>query len=648
MSTPAQETNVTETAPGGVTTATMETHADSHGHQDIGFLRKYIFSEDHKIIGIQFLFSSLIFLAIGGLLALAVRFQLGWPHAEVPWFGSWFPDNARRMTSEFYNMLFTMHASIMIFFVIIPMLVGAFGNYLIPLMIGADDMAFPKLNMLSYWFMWPAFVFALMSFHAEGVGPGSGWTAYPTLASTTMPVGEGMQSPAAPNSGMSQVYWLLAVIFVGVSSMMGSVNYITTIVNMRAPGMTFYRMPMTIWALFITAILQAFALPVLTVALFLQILDKTIGTVFFLPPFGGTYGNWMTAVGGGQPLLWQHLFWFYSHPAVYIMILPAMGMVSDILSTFARRPLFGYRAMIYSIAGIAGLGFIVWGHHMFQSGMDPRLGTGFMIATIMIALPSAIKVFNWLGTIWHGKIQYTSAMLFALGFVAMFIIGGLSGIFMAATPVDIFIHDTYFIVAHIHYVLFASSLFGIFAGIYFWFPKMFGRYMNEYWGKWHFTLSFIFGNLAFFPMHILGVAGLRRRIPDITETAFEAPLLTLNQFISISAFLLGAVQLIFVANFFISLFWGRSASRNPWGSNTLEWTAPSPPGHGNFDVAPVVYRGPYVYGEEVQNVEGDHMGQTTFVDAEQSVKPQQEVVAAASESPTTGEAETGIKSDESN
>jgi cytochrome c oxidase subunit 1 len=278
------------------------------------------------------------------------------------------------------------------------------------------------------------------------------------------------------------------------------------------------------------------------------------------------------------------------------MILPAMGMVSDVISTFARRPLFGYRAMIYSIAGIAGLGFIVWGHHMFQSGMDPRLGTGFMIATIMIALPSAVKVFNWLGTLWRGNLQFTTAMLFALGFVSLFIIGGLSGIFMAATPVDIFIHDTYFIVAHLHYVLFASSLFGIFAGIYYWFPKMFGRLMNERWGKVHFVLTFILGNCVFFPMHILGQAGLRRRIPDITYNLFEAHLLPLNQFISISAFLLGAAQLIFVVNFFYSLFRGKVAGRNPWHSNTLEWTAPSPPPHGNFDVQPVVVRGPYEYG----------------------------------------------------
>src|SRR5438309_2162667 len=392
--------------------------AESHKHPEMVFVRKYIFSTDHKIIGIQFLFSTLIFLVIGGMLALFVRMQLGWPHGELPIFRDIFQtSNGGRMSPEFYNMLFSMHASVMIFFVIIPMLAGAFGNYLIPLQIGAKDMAFPTLNMLSYWFMWPAFVIMLLAFYAEGGGPAAGWTSYPMLSSATMPAGQGLQSPAAANSGEGQIFWLLALVFVGISSMMGSVNYITTIINLRAPGMTLYRMPMTVWSLFITAILQAFALPILTVALILQLLDKTVGTTFFLPPAGLEFGNWTTAPGGGQALLWQHLFWFYSHPAVYIMILPAMGMVSDILSTFARRPLFGYRAMIYSIVGIAGLGFIVWGHHMFQSGMDPRLGTGFMIATIMIALPSAVKVFNWLGTVYMGNLQLTTACLYALAFV---------------------------------------------------------------------------------------------------------------------------------------------------------------------------------------------------------------------------------------
>jgi cytochrome c oxidase subunit I len=564
----------------------------THAHPELGFVRKYIFSTDHKIIGIQFLISAIIFLGIGGVLAMLVRLQLGWPHADFGWLG----DVGGRISESRYNMFFSMHATIMIFFVIIPFLTGAFGNFTIPLMIGAPDMAFPKLNMMSYWVMWPGFALIVISFAAEGGAPAAGWTSYATLASASMPAGEGFQSPAAPNSGHGQIFWLIALLCVGISSMMGSINYLTTIINMRAPGMTLYRMPMTIWAMFITALLQAVALPVLTVALMLQSLDKLVGTTFFLPPEGLFFGNWFIGPGGGQPLLWQHLFWFYSHPAVYIMILPAMGMVSDIIATFARRPLFGYRAMIYSIAGIAGLGFIVWGHHMFQSGMDPRLGTGFMIATIMIALPSAVKVFNWLGTCYRGNIQFTTSMLFALSFVSLFIIGGLSGIFMAATPVDIYIHDTYFIVAHIHYVLFASSLMGIFGAIYFWFPKMFGRMMNEPLGKIHFALTFIFGNLTFFPMHLLGTGGLRRRIPDITATVYENNLFELNQLVSISALLLGASQILFAINFAYSLFRGPRAERNPWRSNTLEWTASSPPPHGNFETTPVVYRGPYEYG----------------------------------------------------
>jgi cytochrome c oxidase subunit 1 len=605
-------------------------HASAHAHHEPSFIGKYIFSTDHKIIGIQFLFSGLIFLFIGGGLALLVRIQVGWPGAHIPILSTMFPKAwGGRMDPAFYNMLFSMHASVMIFFVIIPLLTGAFGNFLIPLMIGAKDMAFPKLNMGSYWFMWPAFITILSSFFVDGGAAASGWTSYPTIASAAMPPSTGVNyltgeeqdksiptrfventfekdSPAQP-AGRGQVLWLLALIFVGVSSMMGSVNYITTIINMRAPGMTLFRMPMSVWAMFITAILQAMALPVLTVALFLQLLDKTLNTVFFLPPGGLPFGNWHTTPGGGQPLLWQHLFWFYSHPAVYIMILPAMGMVSDIIATFSRKPLFGYRPMVYSIAGIAGLGFIVWGHHMFQSGMDPRLGTGFMIATIMIALPSAVKVFNWLGTIWGANIQYSAAMLNALAFVSMFVIGGLSGIFMAATPVDIAIHDTYFIVAHIHYVLFMSSVFGIFGAIYYWFPKMFGKRLNEFWGKVHFALTFIFSNCTFYPMHIIGIGLHPRRYFDGSDYPFLHHLQPLNHFMSASAIVLGLVQFIFVANFVCSLVWGKRAGTNPWHANTLEWSASSPAPHGNFPELPIVDRGPYEYASP--EVEEDYLPQ---------------------------------------
>jgi cytochrome c oxidase subunit 1 len=562
-----------------VGTHAHDAHPGGHGHAG-SFLSTYVFSRDHKVIGIQFLFSTLLWFLVGGLLALGVRWQVAWPWAEMPVIGKMlFSGEGGQISPEFYTVLFTMHATVMIFFVIIPILAGAFGNFLIPLMIGAEDMAFPTLNMLSYWFMWPAFIAMGASFFVEGGAAKAGWTSYPPLSLTDL---------------NGQTLWLIGLTFVGVSSMMGSVNYLTTIIQMRAPGMTMFRLPMTIWAMFITAVLQAFALPVLTAAGFMQLMDRTLGTGFFIPE-GWTANNAAMASGGGQPLLWQHLFWFYSHPAVYIMILPAMGMVSDIIACFARKPLFGYKPMVYSIAGIAGLGFIVWGHHMFVSGMNPALGMTFMVSTMMIALPSAIKTFNWLGTVWGGNIRFTTAMLFALSFVSMFIIGGLSGIFMAATPVDIFIHDTYFIVAHFHYVLFAGTAMGVFGAIYFWYPKMFGRMMSERWGKVHFFFTFLFLNGTFFTMHILGVAGFPRRLADPYHYQTFHHLQPLNVFMTWCAIGMVSVQLIFALNFILNIFIGEKADRNPWHANGLEWQAPSPPGHGNFDFQPVVYRGPYEY-----------------------------------------------------
>jgi cytochrome c oxidase subunit 1 len=371
-------------------------------------------------------------------------------------------------------------------------------------------------------------------------------------------------------------------LILSVSSLMGSINYITTIVNMRAPGMQWFRLPLTIWALFITAILLLLALPVLSAALVMLLFDRTLGTSFFLPE------------GGGQPLLWQHLFWFFGHPEVYILVLPAMGITSDILSTFSRKPIFGYKAMVFSMLALAVLSWLVWGHHMFQSGMNPMLGTAFMLSTMVIAVPSAIKTFNWLGTLWGGNIRLATPMLFALGFVSNFVIGGLSGIYMASTPVDIFIHDTYFIVAHFHYVV-AGIIFAMFAALYYWFPKLFGRMMNEAAGKAHFVLTYLFFNCVFFPMHFLGVAGHMRRIYNPLQYEFLRPMQEWNIFITQSALCLFFVQFIFVGNFFWSLFKGRKAERNPWQANTLEWSASSPPGHGNFEVQPIVYRGPYEY-----------------------------------------------------
>jgi cytochrome c oxidase subunit 1 len=435
-------------------------------------------------------------------------------------------------------------------------------------------MAFPRLNMLSYWLMVPAFIVMMASFFVATGPAAAGWTSYPPLSAL---------ADMVPGSEAGQTLWIISLLLVGTSSLMGAINYITTIVLLRAKGMKMFYLPLTIWSLFVTAILVTLATPVLTSGLIMLLLDRTIATHFFLPE------------GGGNPLTWQHIFWFYSHPAVYIMILPAMGITSDVISTFARKPLFGYKPMVYSILAIAGLGFIVWGHHMFVSGMNPILGVTFMTSTMLIALPSAIKTFNWLGTLWGGNLQMTAAMLNAVAFVSMFIIGGLTGVYSAATPVDIFIHDTYWIVGHIHYVLFGGSLFGVFAGIYYWFPKMFGRLMNERAGKIHFAFTFITFNLVFFPMFILGYYGMPRRLADPYNYQFLAPLQGLNQFMTYSAYILFVAQLVFVANFFWSLFRGPKSATNPWQANTLEWATSSPPPHENFETVPVVYRGAYEY-----------------------------------------------------
>ena len=559
----------------------QEAHAHD-AHHELGFIRTYIFSTDHKMIGRQFLFSSVLMLVIGGLLAMMMRWELAWPETPVP-FTSWIsepfmyaePEHGlygAYMDPSFYNSLFTMHATIMIFFVVMPFMVGGFGNFLIPLMIGAGDMAFPVLNMLSFWTAVPAIVLILCSFFVEGGAAGGGWTMYASLSADAT-YGAGAQ-------GVN--LWIISLLILGFSSLMGAINYITTVINMRAPGMTWFRMPLVIWSLFVTAILLLLALPVLTAALGMLLFDRTMGTSFFLP------------AGGGEPLLWQHLFWFFGHPEVYILVLPAMGVTSDILSAFSRKPIFGYHAMAFSMIALAFLSWIVWGHHMFLSGMNPVLGTAFMLTTMVIAIPSAIKTFNWLGTLWGGTIRFTSPMLFALGFVSNFVIGGLSGIYMAVTPVDIFIHDTYFIVAHFHYVV-AGIIFGMFAALYYWFPKLFGRMMNEPLGKLHFALTYIFFNCAFFPMHFLGVAGHMRRIYNPLQYEFLVDMQWWNVFITMSAFCLGASQLIFLFNFVWSLFAGKKAEDNPWQANTLEWTAPSPPPHGNFETVPTVYRGPYEY-----------------------------------------------------
>jgi cytochrome c oxidase subunit 1 len=579
-------------------------HAHAAHHEE-SFIRHYVFSTDHKMIGKQFLTLGLFGLMMGGVLALLVRWELAWPAngptgGPVPGFGWVSMDNpllpGGNITPAGYNAFFTMHATIMIFFAVMPILVGCFGNFLIPLMIGARDMAFPLLNMLSFWVGAVAAVIMFSSFFVTGGPAAAGWTSYTPLSA--VPIYTGVE--------MGQNLWCMSLIVLGVSSLMGSVNYITTIINMRAPGMTWFRLPLVIWSLFITAILLLLSLPVLTSGLGMLLFDRMAGTHFFDP------------AGGGEPLLWQHLFWFFGHPEVYILILPAMGISSDILSVFARKPIFGYHAMAFSMIGIAFLSWVVWGHHMFQSGMSPALGTSFMMSTMVIAVPSAIKTFNWLGTLWGGNIRFTTPMLNAIAFVSMFVIGGLSGIYMASTPVDIFIHDTYYIVAHIHYVVFGGSIFGAFAAIYYWFPKMFGRMMNETLGKIHFALTFIGFNWTFFPMHILGIGGHMRRIYDPTQYDFLQPLQHINLFITYGAFILGFSQLIFIANFFWSMFAGKVAGKNPWQANTLEWEAPSPPGHGNFPgPLPTVYRGPYEYSSPL--VPEDYLPQARRLDGPAAV-----------------------------
>ncbi|MBI4577110.1 MAG: cbb3-type cytochrome c oxidase subunit I [Planctomycetes bacterium] len=555
------------------------------------FFYKYIWSTDHKVIGKQYLFTAFFFLLVGGLMAMLMRWQLAYPGSPVPVLGKMlsalaFIDDDGRVTEEGFNQLVTMHGTIMIFFVVIPILVGAFGNFLIPLHVGARDVAFPVLNALSYWLFLPASVLIFASLFVEGGPAQAGWTSYAPLADLTQ---------TGFSAGHGQTLWLLALFLVGWASILGGFNFLTTIIKLRAPGLGWGRLPLVTWAQFITAVFQLLATPVLAAALCLMLVDRLLGTSFFIPEhvYPGDVASGRS--GGGVVLMWQHIFWFYSHPAVYILVLPGMGIASDLISTFARKPIFGYKAMVASMASIMGLGFIVWGHHMFVSGMQPVMGKTFMISTMLIALPSGVKVFNWLGTLWGSSIRFTAPMLCGLSFLSMFIIGGLSGLFMAATPVDIFIHDTYYIVAHFHYIVFGGTLFAVFGGFYFWFPKMFGRMMHEGLAKLHCALTFVGFNLAFFPMHFLGEAGHMRRISTPTEYEWLMPVQPMNVFISHSAFLLGAAQLIFLFNFFWSWVAGRRAEPNPWQSNTLEWTTPSPIPYYNFDKVPTVHHGPYEY-----------------------------------------------------
>ena len=556
-----------------------EAHAVAH-EAPKGFIRKYIFSLDHKVIGIQYILLALAAVFVGMFLSLLMRLHLVWPNAKLP-----FSDV---MTPEQYLALMTMHGTIMVFFVLTTAPQSGFGNYFLPIQIGAADMAFPTLNMLSFWFTFVSFAVMMAAFFVVGGAPISGWTAYPPLSA----VGE----IAGPGLGWGQSLWVISIAIFCGASLMGALNFITTTLDLRAKGMSLMRMPLTCWAWFVTAILALLGFAVLLAAGILLLLDRHAGTSFFVPG-GLVITEKLIPHKGGSPLLWQHLFWFFGHPEVYIAILPGMGITSHILSTFARKPIFGYRAMVYAIFAIALLGLSVWGHHMFTSGMSPYSAFAFSLLTMSIGVPSAIKTFNWIGTLWGGQIRFTTPMLFAIGFVSLFVSGGLSGIFLAQPAVDLPLHDTYFVVGHFHLIMGVAAIFGMFGATYYWFSKMFGRQMSEFLGKLHFWPTFIGVYCIFMPMHFIGLAGHERRYPDTTAVQYLAALQPVHLFMTIAAIVTIAAQFIFVFNFFWSLWRGKKAEVNPWEATTLEWTVPSPPPHDNFAGRyPAVYRGPYEYG----------------------------------------------------
>ena len=559
-------------------------------HEKQGFVSRYIFSFDHKMIGKQYFTLAMSMGFIGGILAVLIRLQLGFPSQPWPFLENLFPVGMASgiMTPEFYVSLFTMHGTIMVFFLLSLLPVSGFGNFLIPLQIGARDMAFPFLNMLSFWTVVPGAIIIIISFFVEGGAAASGWTAYPPLS--------GIRS-AIPGSGLGQTLWLVGMIFFVASFTMGGLNFVVTILNLRTRGLRMMRMPLTTWAQFVVGILGLLSFPALAAGALLLTFDRSLGTSFFLPA-GIFIGDTLMPHEGGTPLLWQHLFWFLGHPEVYIIMLPAMGFTSDILATFCRRPIFGYRSMVYAIMAIGTLSFLVWGHHMFVSGMSPFLGSLFVVTTLAIAIPSAVKAFNWLFTIARARIQFTSASLFGLGVVSLFVTGGLTGIFLGTNAVDIQLHDTYFVVGHFHFIMAGAGLFGAFGAVYYWYPKMFGRMLSERLGKIHFWITFVAYYAVFFPMHYLGVSGMMRRIYDPNVYEFLQPLQPVNLFITISAFVLFAGQLVFIYNYFVSMRRGAPATANPWNAAGLEWSAPAHPGHGNWEgEIPPAHRWPYDYSE---------------------------------------------------
>jgi cytochrome c oxidase subunit 1 len=572
-------------------------HDDHHGDKyQSNFITHYIFSQDHKIIARQFLITGMFWAVIGALMSLVFRLQLGFPEESLAWLqpvlGKWIVVNEIGMGTldpDFYYALVTMHGTILVFFVLTAGLSGTFSNLLIPLQIGARDMASPLLNMLSYWFFFIAGAIMFASLFLS-TGPFSGgWTAYPPLSALPQ---------ASSGSGAGMTLWLMSMVFFIVSVLLGGINYITTVLNMRTKGMSMWRLPLTIWAFFVTAILGLLSFPVLASASFLLMFDRNLGTSFFLSEI--FIGGEALEYAGGSPILYQHLFWFLGHPEVYIIILPAMGIVSEVMSVHARKPIFGYKAMVFSIMAIGFLSFIVWAHHMFMSGVNPFISNIFVIFTLIIAVPSAVKVFNWIATLYGGSIRFYTSMLYSIGFVSMFISGGLTGIFLGNSAIDIQMHDTYFVVAHFHIVMGVAAFFGMFAGIYHWFPRMFGRFMNETLGKIHFWGTLIGAYAVFWPMHYLGLAGVPRRYYSFASFDFAGQFGMMNKFITIAAILTFAFQILFIVNFFYSIYRGRKqTTMNPYGATTLEWTAPIDAGHGNWEGdIPEVHRWAYDYGKD--------------------------------------------------
>ena len=583
-----------------------ELHAEAvHRHEaPKGFIWKYVFSLDHKVIGKQYYFLALLAVVVGMVLSWLIRVRMVWPSARIPGLDKLSPVGAPGgvMTPEYYLSLLTLHGTLMIFFVLTTAPQSGFGNYFLPLQIGAEDMAFPRLNMLSFWTTFVGLAVLLSTFFVTDGPPISGWTAYPPLSA--------VGSAAGPGEGLGQDLWVISIAIFCIGALLGALNFIATTLDLRTRGMKLMRMPLTCWAWFVTAVLGLLSFAVLFGACVLLLLDRVGGTSFFTPG-GLIVSDKIIPHTGGSPLLWQHLFWFFGHPEVYIAILPGMGITSHILSCFSRKPIFGYKVMAASLMTIGFLSFTVWGHHMFVSGMSPYSGFTFSIFTMAIGVPSAIKTFNWLGTLWGGKLRFTSAMLFSIGFVSLFVTGGLSGIFLAQPAVDSYLHATYFVVGHFHMVMGVAAIFAMFAGTYFWFPKMFGRMMNETLGKIHFWITFVGAYCIFMPMHFLGLAGNPRRYSEFI-VEFLKPLIPVHEFMTISALITGAAQFIFLFNLFWSMFKGEKASTNPWEATSLEWTVPSPPPFDNFGGKhPVVYHGAYEYG--VPGAEKDYIMQDSPV-----------------------------------